>query len=34
LGDEEFVKGFIAKGDLDVSNEVDAIKLVNGYNNQ
>jgi hypothetical protein len=34
LGDEEFVKGFILSGDLDVSKEVDAIKLVNGYNNK
>jgi len=34
LGDEEFLKEFIAKSDLDVSKEVDAIKLVNGYNNK
>lgn len=34
LGDEEFVKNFIAKGSLDVSNEVDVIKLIQGYNNK
>jgi len=34
LGDEEFVKSFIAKGSLDVSNEVDVIKLIQGYNNK
>ena len=32
LGDEEFVKSFISKGNLDVSNEVDVIKLIQGYN--
>jgi hypothetical protein len=34
LGDEEFVKSFIAKGSLDVSNEIDVIKLIQGYNNK
>jgi hypothetical protein len=34
LGDEDFVKSFIAKGDLDVSNEVDVITLIQGYNNK
>ena len=34
LGDEEFVKNFIAKGDLDVSQEADVIKLIQGYNNK
>ena len=32
LGDEEFVKTFISKGSLDVSNELDVIKLIQGYN--
>ena len=34
LGDEEFVKSFITKGSLDVSNEIDVIKLIQGYNNK
>ena len=34
LGDEKFVKDFIAKTDLDVSKEVDVIKLIQGYNNK
>ena len=34
LGDEEFVKNFIAEGDLDVSKEVDAIKLILAFNNK
>lgn len=34
LGDEEFVKTFISKGNLDVSNEMDVIKLIQGYNNK
>ena len=34
LGDEEFVKGFVSKGDLDVSKEVNAIKLIQEYNNK
>ncbi len=34
IGDEEFVKTFISKGNLDVSNEVDVIKLIQGYNNK
>jgi len=34
LGDQEFVKGFVSKGDLDVSKEVDVIKLIQGYNNK
>ena len=34
LGDEEFVKSFITKGDLDVSQEADVIKLIQGYNNK
>ena len=32
LGDEDFVKAFISKGSLDVSNELDVIKLIQGYN--
>lgn len=34
LGDEEFVKSFIKNGNLDISNEVDVIKLIQGYNNK
>lgn len=34
LGDDEFVKSAIAKGDLDVSKEADVIKLIQGYNNK
>lgn len=34
LGDEFLVKDFIGKSDLDVSKEVDAIKLVQAYNNK
>ena len=34
LGDDFFVKNFIGKGNLDVSKEVDAIKLVQAYNNK
>jgi len=33
LGDEDLVKNFITKSDLDVSKEVDVIKLIQGYNN-
>jgi hypothetical protein len=32
LGDEEFVKSLISKGSLDVSNEIDVIKLIQEYN--
>lgn len=32
LGDDNFVKTFIDNGDLDVSNEKHAIKLIKGYN--
>lgn len=34
LDDEDFVKNFITKSDLDVSKEIDAIKLIQGYNNK
>jgi hypothetical protein len=34
LGDDLFVKDFIAKGNLDVSLEINAVKLVQEYNKQ
>lgn len=34
LGDEDFVKGFAAKWDLDVSKEADMLKLIQGFNNK
>lgn len=34
LGDEEFVKDFITKNSLNVSQEVDMIKLIQGINNK
>jgi hypothetical protein len=34
LGDELFVKNFLATADFDVSKEVDAIRLIQAYNNK
>lgn len=34
LNDEEFVKDFITKSELDVSKETDVIKLIQGFNNK
>jgi hypothetical protein len=34
LGDDFFLKDLIEKGDLDISKEVDAIKLIQAYNNK
>jgi hypothetical protein len=34
LGDESFVKNVISKAELDVSKEIDAIKLIQAFNNK
>lgn len=34
LGDEQFVKEYIAQNGLDISKEIDMIKLIQGFNNK